>query len=88
MRVVSSAIGIAITWAWAIWGSPAVFRHPSEAIRRGVIYMPPDRKKEGLWLEHDSAFNIGSVIVERMPFDWLHRDRLAKAAAERLKELE
>ena len=68
-------------------GRSVGFKHPSDAIRQGVIYMPPDRKKGGLWLEHDSIFNIGAVIVERMPFGWLRRNRLAEAASQRLAEV-
>lgn len=70
-----------------IAGQQVRFGHPSEAIRKGVIYMPADRKKDGLWLERDSVFNIGTVIVERMPFGWLRRDRLARSAGQRLAEV-
>jgi ABC-type sugar transport system ATPase subunit len=68
-------------------GRPVEFRHPSEAIGVGVVYMPPDRKKGGLWLQRDVAFNIGAACVERMPPRWLSRDRLERTAAPRMAEV-
>ena len=38
-----------------------IFKNPSQAIANGVVYMPPDRKKDGLWLERDAGFNIGAA---------------------------
>jgi ABC-type sugar transport system ATPase subunit len=70
-----------------IAGDVVRFTHPSQAIRKGVIYMPPDRKNGGLWLEHDSVFNIGAVLVEKMPFGWLSRDRLTTATVARLTQV-
>jgi ABC-type sugar transport system ATPase subunit len=70
-----------------VGGRPVAFRHPSEAIREGVVYMPPDRKKGGLWLEQDAAFNIGSALVARMPPAWLRRETLERAAAGRMAEV-
>jgi ABC-type sugar transport system ATPase subunit len=64
------------------------FRHPSEAIRAGIVYMPPDRKKNGLWLDRDGSFNIGAARVARMrPFTWLRRELLKRAAAARMSEV-
>ena len=31
-------------------GRATIFKNPSQAIAKGVVYMPPDRKKDGLWL--------------------------------------
>ena len=45
-----------------VGGRPVTFGHPSQAIAEGVVYMPPDRKKGGLWLEQDASFNIGSAL--------------------------
>lgn len=64
-----------------------VFRNPSQAIREGMVYMPPDRKKGGLWLEHDASFNIGSALVARMPPAWLRKETLDHAAAKRMAEV-
>ena len=66
-----------------IEGKPVSFRHPLEAIRAGVVYMPPDRKVGGLWLEKDVASNIGAAAVARMP----SFSRLGKAFIERLASL-
>lgn len=70
-----------------VGGHPVTFRHPSHAIALGVVYMPPDRKKGGLWLEQDASFNIGSALVQRMPPAWLHHETLDQAAAKRMAEV-
>jgi len=49
--------------------------------------MPPDRKKDGLWLEQDASFNIGSALVARLPPAWLHKETLDHVAAERMAEV-
>ena len=68
-------------------GRRVTFRHPSQAIREGIIYMPPDRKKGGLWLEQNASFNIGSAVVERMPPSWLSKDMLDRVAMNRMVEV-
>jgi ABC-type sugar transport system ATPase subunit len=68
-------------------GRRVTFRHPSQAIRRGIVYMPPDRKKGGLWLEQNTSFNIGSAVVERMPPTWLSKDMLDRVAMNRMVEV-
>ncbi|HTW28252.1 MAG TPA: sugar ABC transporter ATP-binding protein [Acetobacteraceae bacterium] len=70
-----------------VGGQPVRFRHPSQAIRQGIIYLPPDRKKGGLWLEHDAVFNIGAALVEKTPIGWLRRKSLAKSAASGLAQV-
>jgi ribose transport system ATP-binding protein len=69
-------------------GRAVVFRHPSQAIGEGVVYMPPDRKKGGLWLERDAAFNIGAPLVERMRgLKWLRQEVLERAAVARMAQV-
>ncbi len=68
-------------------GRVARFHHPSQAIAAGVVYMPPDRKKGGLWLEQDAAFNIAAALVERRPPGWLNRGILERCAAPRMAEV-
>jgi ABC-type sugar transport system ATPase subunit len=68
-------------------GRRVTFRHPSQAIREGIVYMPPDRKRGGLWLEQDTSFNIGSAAVGRMAPGWLSRERLDRVAADRMAEV-
>jgi rhamnose transport system ATP-binding protein len=71
----------------AVAGQTVKFRHPAQAIARGVVFMPPDRKNGGLWLDRTSAFNIGAAAVFRLrPFALL-RTRATEAAAEaRMRE--
>ena len=78
---------VAVSGLIEIDGRRVNFRHPSEAIRQGVVYMPADRKKDGLWLEHDASFNIGSALVARLPPAWLHKDTLDRVAVERMAEV-
>jgi ABC-type sugar transport system ATPase subunit len=69
-------------------GVPLRFRHPNQAISRGVVYMPPDRKKSGLWLERSTAFNINTASVFRMPaFQWLNRGRMEREASARMTQV-
>ena len=79
---------IPVTGRIELAGRPVAFRHPSEAIRAGVVYMPPDRKKDGLWLERDAGGNIGAALVTRTPaLRWLRRDALDRVAAARMAEV-
>jgi ABC-type sugar transport system ATPase subunit len=78
---------VAVAGRIEIGGRAVTFRHPSQAIREGVVYMPPDRKKGGLWLEQDASFNIGSALVARMPPAWLRKKTLDRAAADRMAEV-
>jgi ABC-type sugar transport system ATPase subunit len=69
-------------------GKPVTFRHPSQAIAAGVVYMPPDRKKAGLWLDRDASVNIGAAAVARMgALRWLGRGPLDIAAKTRMVEV-
>jgi len=69
-------------------GAPIRFRHPAEAIRAGVVYMPPDRKLGGLWLERSPLWNVGAAAVNRMAaFDWLRRGAMRSAGGRRLDEV-
>jgi ABC-type sugar transport system ATPase subunit len=78
---------VAVSGLIEIDGRRVKFKHPSKAIREGVVYMPPDRKKDGLWLEQDSSFNIGSALVARLPPAWLHKETLDHVAAARMVEV-
>jgi ABC-type sugar transport system ATPase subunit len=66
-------------------GQPVALSHPAEAIAKGIVFMPPDRKKGGLWLDRTSAFNIGAAAVTGMaPFSWLRACRINATAAFRM----
>lgn len=78
---------VAVAGRIEVGGRAVTFSHPSQAIREGVVYMPPDRKKGGLWLEQDASFNIGSALVARMPPAWLRKKTLDRAAADRMAEV-
>jgi ABC-type sugar transport system ATPase subunit len=68
-----------------VGGRPVALKHPAEAIAKGIVFMPPDRKKGGLWLDRTSAFNIGAAAVTRMePFRWLSANRINAAAVFRM----
>jgi ABC-type sugar transport system ATPase subunit len=69
-------------------GHEMKFAHPADAIRAGVVYMPPDRRKGGLWLERDVAFNIGAAPIGRMAvFRFLRKRTIDRAAAPRLAQV-
>jgi ABC-type sugar transport system ATPase subunit len=69
-------------------GRAVAFRHPAQAIAAGIVSMPPDRKKGGLWLERDASANIGAAVVARMaPLRWQRRRVLDRVASARLAEV-
>jgi ribose transport system ATP-binding protein len=39
-------------------GQPVKFHHPADAIRNGVVLVPGDRQKEGLFLNHSLFMNM------------------------------
>jgi ribose transport system ATP-binding protein len=39
-------------------GKPRRFKHPSDAIRNGIVLVPGDRQKEGLFLNHSLFMNM------------------------------
>lgn len=42
-------------------------RGPAAAIAMGAVYLPPDRKTAGLWLDKPVHFNIGTAALNRLP---------------------
>jgi ABC-type sugar transport system ATPase subunit len=71
-----------------VGGTAVAFHHPAQAIAAGIVYMPPDRKHGGLWLEHDASNNIGAARVARLPpLRWLRRRALDAPAAARMAEV-
>jgi ABC-type sugar transport system ATPase subunit len=72
----------------AVHGRPVRLRHPADALRAGLVYMPPDRKLEGLWLERSPVWNIATAPLRRSAawrwpgWGWLRnlaRARMAQA---------
>ncbi|MGH7118598.1 MAG: sugar ABC transporter ATP-binding protein, partial [Acetobacteraceae bacterium] len=52
-------------------GEQLRLRHPADALRAGLVYMPPDRKREGLWLERSPIWNIATAMIRRTaPLGW------------------
>jgi ABC-type sugar transport system ATPase subunit len=70
-------------------GASAVrFRHPADAIRAGVVYMPPDRKKGGLWLDRSPLWNVAAAEINRArPLDWLRMGALRQSGNARLDDV-
>jgi ABC-type sugar transport system ATPase subunit len=68
-------------------GREARFRHPADAIASGVVYMPPDRKKGGLWLDRTGAFNIAAAAVtDKGPLRWLSTRAMNQTAMHRMTQ--
>lgn len=67
---------------------PVHFRHPADAIAVGVVYMPPDRKKGGLWLERSPLWNVSAAqVYQKSPLDWLRKGAMRRASSKRLDEV-
>jgi len=81
--------GVVVTAGTIMIDGKAVrFRHPKEAIGAGVVYMPPERKTDGLWLEQDVTLNIAMSTVARMPaFRPVSRRRMEQIADARLHQV-
>jgi ABC-type sugar transport system ATPase subunit len=50
----------------AIGDEEIKLRGPGAAIDHGIIYMPAERKTEGLWLQYSVANNITAGIIDRV----------------------
>jgi len=80
--VVAGTVGLTLD------GAAVSFRHPADAIRAGVVYMPPDRKKGGLWLDRSPLWNVAAAEINRAgSFRWLRMGALRKAGNARLDEV-
>jgi D-xylose transport system ATP-binding protein len=47
-------------------GREITLRHPGEAIRRGIVYLPEDRKRYGLFLGMDIKKNLTMASLDRL----------------------
>jgi len=69
-------------------GTPAVSRQPHEAIARGIVMVPEDRKREGVILDHTIADNLSYANFDRIArhgwFSHAAASRHAAASIERL----
>lgn len=59
-------------------GTPETFSHPSEAINRGIGFLPPERKTEGLITTRSTAENLAAPSWSR-----IGKAGLIKTSAER-----
>jgi ABC-type sugar transport system ATPase subunit len=70
-------------------GKPVRLRSPGDAISHGVVYLPPDRKTEGLWLEYSLARNIAASTLDRVaPAGIVSRRAIQRQAQKWIKALE
>jgi ABC-type sugar transport system ATPase subunit len=69
-------------------GQVASLRTLRAAMRRGIAYVPEERKTEGLFLSFDIASNIAATGLGRVSrAGLLRRDLMAAAAARHIREL-
>jgi ribose transport system ATP-binding protein len=57
-RLLKCLFGGARTGEISIAGRAMCIRNPADAWRRGLAYVPGERRSEGLFLSHDIAFNV------------------------------
>ncbi len=64
-ELLESIFGVLPVVAGTVWvgGEPLRSRGPRDAIRRGVGYLPPDRKNQGLVLQRSVAENLSMVAT-------------------------
>jgi ABC-type sugar transport system ATPase subunit len=69
-------------------GRPLRPRHPADALAAGIVYMPPDRKQGGLWLDRPANWNIATAAIGRMSaLRWLSQQSFERTATARLAEV-
>lgn len=49
----------------AIFGRPVAIRHPADAIRAGLVYLPEERKQEGIFPLLSITENMGISVLDR-----------------------
>jgi ribose transport system ATP-binding protein len=69
-------------------GSPVSFRHPADAIRAGLVFVPADRA-EALLMQRSVRENIALPVVSRLrrwgPIDMGNENRRVRAGIEKLQ---
>jgi len=65
VRVAAGAIRLR-RGAVSVCGKRVRFRSPGDAIDQGIVYLPPDRKTEGLWLDYSLERNIAASTLDRL----------------------
>jgi putative multiple sugar transport system ATP-binding protein len=69
-------------------GSPAAFKHTSDAIRAGIAYVTEDRKGDGLFLIQDIKSNISAANLQGIASSgWINDNEEVKVANEYKKSL-
>jgi ABC-type sugar transport system ATPase subunit len=86
--VLSAAGGvIPVRTGIEVYGRPVAIRSPADAISRGIVYVPPDRKTQGLWLDRGVEDNLlaGRLdlistlrflrrgLARRQAYSWINR---------------
>ncbi|HXH04769.1 MAG TPA: sugar ABC transporter ATP-binding protein [Candidatus Competibacteraceae bacterium] len=69
-------------------GRPLHIRHPLDAVRAGIGYVPEDRKELGLFLDMSARDNIAlNVLPEDSRLGWLAHPRINRRADRRIEAL-
>jgi rhamnose transport system ATP-binding protein len=68
-----------------IEGRPARFRHPWQALRRGVVFVPADRKGEGLFARMSLSGNVVAAALGSVSRHGLVSRSRERSIAERLR---
>src|SRR3712207_5096362 len=73
----------------AVNGKEVKISGPETAVRQGIGYLPEDRKRHGLMLEQDVAFNVGMASLKdnRAPMGFLRHGQVRKVAERFIKAL-
>ncbi|WP_120633656.1 sugar ABC transporter ATP-binding protein [Ruegeria sp. EL01] len=68
---------------------PKSFKHVAEAIADGLVFMPPERKHGGLWLDRTSKYNIAAAFVQRLaPLKLLNDRKITQTSLARIEEVQ
>lgn len=68
-------------------GRPVHIRTPAEALRHGIVYVPEERRTQGLVLERSVRWNIAFTALDRLSLRGLVARSRENAAAIRFRDL-
>ncbi len=71
-EIAETIFGLRRADAGEVWleGAPLLHRSPRECIDAGLIYLPEDRARNGIFAEVDVARNVTAGIIPHLPRTW------------------
>lgn len=68
-------------------GEAVALRSPSEAVRKGIVLIPEERRKEGLWIDETVACNLTIASLDALSVFGFVRRRKVERQSERMVKM-